>query len=190
MCAYLVADEGSTPTTAELRRFLAQSLPDYMIPSLFVALPALPLTPNGKLDRAALPDLDTAARLTAGGTRDAPRPGMEARIARIWCDCLGLTECSRAQTFFELGGTSLLLAKVQTALENELETKIPVTALFDHPRLMDLAAHLQSRLSDGPTPASRVNAGAGGDTALRRRVDRRLRARTRPVRLPESRRDT
>eukprot|EP00873_Tetraselmis_striata_P016795 jgi/Tetstr1/437059/TSEL_025819.t1 len=190
VCAYLVAEEGSTPTPAELRRFLAQSLPDYMIPSLFVALPALPLTPNGKLDRAALPDLDTAARLPAGGTRDAPRPGMEARIARIWCDCLGLTECSREQTFFELGGTSLLLTRVQKALESDVQTSIPVTALFEHPRLMDLAAHLQSRQSNGTSAAERSDASAGGDTALRRRVDRRLRARTRPVRLPETRRDT
>jgi amino acid adenylation domain-containing protein len=186
LCAYVVAEEGSTPTTGELRAFLGQSLPDYMIPSLFLALGALPLTPNGKLDRAALPPSSEARRLPAGGSGDGPRPGMEARIGRIWSDCLGVTECGRAQTFFELGGTSLLLARVQQALESELQTKIPVTDLFDHPRLKDLAAHLQSRLNIKGGEASPADAEPEGTVALRRRLDRRLRARNRPARLSET----
>jgi amino acid adenylation domain-containing protein len=186
LCAYVVADEEAAPTTAELRRFLAQSLPDYMIPSLFLTLAALPLTPNGKLDRAALPAAAEARHRPAGRSGDGPRPGMEARIGRIWSDCLGVTECGRAQTFFELGGTSLLLARVQQALESELQTKIPVTDLFDHPRLMDLAAHLQSRLNNQGSEATLADAEPEGTAALRRRLDRRLRVRNRTARLSET----
>jgi amino acid adenylation domain-containing protein len=186
LCAYVVAEAGAAPTTGDLRRFLAQSLPDYMVPSLFLTLASLPLTPNGKLDRTALPASGEARHLPAGGSGDGPRPGMETRIALIWSQCLGVADCGRAQTFFELGGTSLLLARVQQALESELRTKIPITDLFDRPRLKDLAAHLQSRLSSENEQATQAEARSDGTTALRRRLDRRLRARSRAPRLSET----
>ena len=89
-----------------LREHLAARLPDYMVPSAFVALDALPLTPNGKLDRRALPD--PQAEAFALRPFEAPQGETEIALADLWAELLGLERVGRHDNFFELGGHSLL----------------------------------------------------------------------------------
>ncbi|HKN49043.1 MAG TPA: amino acid adenylation domain-containing protein, partial [Actinomycetota bacterium] len=121
LVAYLVAPPGSAeapPTrrlegrlgTTDLRAFLAQALPDYMVPSAFVTLDALPLNPNGKLDRTALPAPDFAAAAAPGSL--GPRTDAEAVLAEIWAGVLGIERVGVEDNFFELGGDSILSIQV------------------------------------------------------------------------------
>src|SRR5204863_9819113 len=98
LVAYIV---GARPPAEELRRFLSESLPDHMIPSLFVPIDALPLTPSGKVDRRALPD---PASLDPQREADyvAPRDELEAQIAEIWAELVGVERVGVADDFFAL----------------------------------------------------------------------------------------
>ncbi|NLG50900.1 MAG: amino acid adenylation domain-containing protein, partial [Chloroflexi bacterium] len=91
LVAYLVAADGQTPSAGELRRFLQERLPDYMVPSAYVPLDALPVTPNGKVDRKALPAPDWSQRDVASAYV-APRTETEARLAQVWAQVLGVEQ--------------------------------------------------------------------------------------------------
>ncbi|MGH9905799.1 MAG: non-ribosomal peptide synthetase, partial [Pyrinomonadaceae bacterium] len=106
LIGYIVGGEPA-PTPQELRGFLKDKLPDYMIPAAFVMLKALPLTRNGKLDRNALPDPDHA-RPETDEAFAAPRTQVEAELARIWAKVLGIARVGIRDNFFELGGDSIL----------------------------------------------------------------------------------
>ena len=99
------------PTTNELRSFLKQKLPEYMVPSAFVFLDTLPLTPNGKVDRKALPAPDQN-RPEAEESYVAPRTPVEELLAEIWAEVLKLDKVGVHDNFFELGGHSLLATQV------------------------------------------------------------------------------
>ncbi|MDQ3886903.1 MAG: amino acid adenylation domain-containing protein, partial [Actinomycetota bacterium] len=105
LIAYVVSVDGQTPTNSELREFVGQWLPDYMVPSAFVALDELPLSPNGKLDRRALPDPD--GRIVTNNGYVAPRTDTEQILAEIWADVLDVEHVGIEDDFFELGGDSL-----------------------------------------------------------------------------------
>src|SRR5206468_10125092 len=102
---YVVAKAGSEANSAELRDYLKQSLPEYMVPSFFVDLKALPLTPNGKVDRKALPKPEAKARQGTTGDDEA-RTDAELLLAEIWRDVLGLEKVGIHDNFFDLGGHS------------------------------------------------------------------------------------
>ncbi|HEX9316331.1 MAG TPA: condensation domain-containing protein, partial [Actinomycetota bacterium] len=141
LVAYLVAAPGSAePTAADLRAFLAEALPDYMVPSAFVVLDGLPLTPNGKLDRKALPvpgvDAATHARYVA------PRTEAEAVVAAIWAEVLGVERVGVEDNFFELGGDSILSIRVISRLRAAFAVEISPRALFTTPTVAGLAAAL------------------------------------------------
>uniref|UniRef100_UPI001641D0FB non-ribosomal peptide synthetase n=1 Tax=Burkholderia gladioli TaxID=28095 RepID=UPI001641D0FB len=136
LIAYLVSD-GNALDAAELRTHLQQTLPDYMVPSHFVALDALPLTPNGKLDRLALPEPDAAGM--ADGYLE-PRTETETLLAGIWAAVLKLDRVGAQDNFFDLGGHSLLATRVLARLRKALGVELPVRALFKTPVLADLAA--------------------------------------------------
>ncbi|MCP4151781.1 MAG: non-ribosomal peptide synthetase, partial [bacterium] len=102
--AYYVAD--NELKTAELRSFLSQSLPEFMIPSRFVNIPTLPLTTSGKIDRKALPNPDVAG-FSTGINYVAPRNSIEKTLTGIWEDVLGIERIGIYDNFFELGGHSL-----------------------------------------------------------------------------------
>ncbi|HEU0088339.1 MAG TPA: non-ribosomal peptide synthase/polyketide synthase [Pseudonocardiaceae bacterium] len=104
LIAYVVPTGDHTPTPGELREFLGQWLPDYMVPSAFVTLNTLPLTPHGKLDRRALPDPDYT---TASNGYTAPRTDTEHALAQIWSEVLSVERVGVEDNFFELGGDSL-----------------------------------------------------------------------------------
>jgi acyl carrier protein len=129
LVAYLVYQAGEDLTVTEVRRHVRQQLPDYMVPSLVVALDALPLTPNGKIDRKALPD-PLAGAQRSGATREAPAPGLEQALAAIWREILQVEGIGAEDNFFELGGHSLLSLRVATAVEKRLGWRMDPRALF------------------------------------------------------------
>ncbi|HVR98965.1 MAG TPA: SDR family NAD(P)-dependent oxidoreductase, partial [Thermoanaerobaculia bacterium] len=133
----------------DLRRYLAEHLPEAFVPSLFVTLPALPLTPNGKVDRKALPAPDLSRR--EGSGYEAPRSEMERAIAGIWKDVLGVEKVGLNDNFFDLGGHSLLAAQVHARLRQALgRDDLTMVDLFRYPTVAALARHLRP---DAAAPA-------------------------------------
>jgi len=133
------AEAGPETDPQELRAFLAERLPAYMVPAQISIHEALPLLPNGKIDRRSLPETEIE-RPTA--ERVAPRGGLERQIAEIWAEVLGLDEVGVQDNFFDLGGHSLLLVKVQSRLTEVLGREVPVVELFRSPTVASLAAAL------------------------------------------------
>jgi amino acid adenylation domain-containing protein len=145
LVAYLVSHEES-PSGSQLRNFLKQKLPDYMIPSAFVMLEALPLTPSGKLDHQALRAADEELSRQDNGV--LPRTLTEAAIANIVAAVLGLQLLSIHDNFFEIGGHSLLATRVISRLREEFEMELPLRSLFEKPTVAELAEWIDTlRLS-------------------------------------------
>ncbi len=124
---------------SELRAFLKERLPDYMVPSHFVPLDALPLSPSGKVDRRALPP---PATMRPVGGAAKPRNEMERIIAQIWQEALGLDQVGIHDNFFDLGGHSLLMARIHAELRAKVAPDLPMVELFRHPTVSALAQHL------------------------------------------------
>ncbi|AGA31110.1 amino acid adenylation domain-containing protein [Singulisphaera acidiphila] len=143
LVAYLVTDDDAQTTTAELRRWLKNALPEPMIPSAFVLLDALPLTPNGKVDRNALPNPDTQL-IASGVPYEAPRNQAEALVAQAWEQILKRERVSIHDNFFELGGHSLLATQVVSRLRDAFDTDIPLRTLFEATTVAALAQRLDS----------------------------------------------
>jgi thioesterase domain-containing protein/acyl carrier protein len=159
LVAYVVAKEGM-PESSELRGFLKQKLPEYMVPSAFVALEALPLTPNGKVDRKALPAPENG-RPELEEALVAPRTPVEEKVAGIWCQVLGLEKVGVHDNFFELGGHSLLAVRLFSQIEKSFDRHLPLATIFQGPTVGQLASLLQD---EGWTPSwsSLVAIHAGG----------------------------
>ena len=119
LVAHVVSRDGRAPNGEELRAFLSERLPDYMVPAHYRMLPSLPLTPNGKLDRRALPRLDAEA---FGGERPfvAPRTPVEELLCGIWAGLLGVDRVSVHDDFFALGGHSLLATQAVSRVRDAL----------------------------------------------------------------------
>jgi acyl carrier protein len=165
---------------ADLRAHLRRRLPEYMIPAAFMALPALPLLPGGKVDRGALGR--TAVPAAAPAREPAvPRNETERLLAALWAEVLGLERVGIDESFFDLGGHSLLLARVQTLLAERLGREVPLLKLIEHPTVGALAAWLEGGegAERAPAPAAGVESrdrGARQRQSLelqRRRVARR-----------------
>ena len=135
------------PTIGELRSFLQQKLPDYMIPGVFVFLATLPLTPNGKFDRRALPAPDMT-RPELESVFVAPKSALESTLAEIWRSILGIEQVGIHDNFFDLGGHSLLLAKVHGKLQAELGRDVAMIELFRHTTISALAKYLSNGLGE------------------------------------------
>jgi amino acid adenylation domain-containing protein len=132
------------PTAAELRRFLAARLPDYMVPAAFVARAGWPLTPTGKLDRQALPPPQDGGRVRDGdAAAEPPRNRVERAIARVWEEVIGRAAVGRDENFFDLGGHSLLMVQVQGRLRQELGRELSMVELFQHATVAALAEHCE-----------------------------------------------
>ncbi|MEW5926813.1 MAG: amino acid adenylation domain-containing protein [Gemmatimonadota bacterium] len=153
LVAYVVADEGAEADAAALKAGLAGRLPEYMVPSAFVALERLPLTPSGKVARRALPAPEPAV---AEEAYVAPRLPLEQTVAAIWVSVLGLERVGVNLNFFDLGGHSLLLARVQAKLRDALGREVPIVDLFRFPTVASLAAHLGGETAaEEPRPLPR-----------------------------------
>ena len=127
---------------AELREFLRERLPGYMIPAAFVLLEGLPLTPNGKVDLRVLP-LPSADRQESAATYLAPRSEFEHTIAAAWQSALKVEKVGIHDNFFDLGGHSLLMVQVHTQLR-EVYGQLTLIDMFRHPTVSALAAHLSA----------------------------------------------
>lgn len=147
LVAYFVAI--SEPPLDELREFLAQSLPEYMLPSRWVPVSAFPLTASGKVDRLALPDPDSA-QVQRRTEFVAPRDEVEAEIAAIWSALLGVEEVGVLDDFFALGGHSLLATQAIMRIRR-IYGDIPLGALFTSPTVGALAEVIRERVAaDAP----------------------------------------
>jgi SAM-dependent methyltransferase/acyl carrier protein len=128
----------------QLRQFLAEQLPDHMVPGAFRVLEALPLTPHGKLDRNALPDPDPQ-RWGADGAFVPPRTSIEKALAAIWAELLGLSQVGAEDHFFaELGGHSLLATQLLSRVRDQFQVDLPLRALFEQPTVAGLASAIES----------------------------------------------
>src|SRR5690606_37479874 len=138
LLAYFVPASFQPVEPGVLREFLKEKLPDYMIPAAFVPLDAMPLSSNGKIDRKALPEPDQS-HLIIQNQFTPPQSALESRLADIWSAALKVERVGIHDTFFDLGGHSLLLAQVQGQIEQGLETAIPIVKLFQYPTIASLA---------------------------------------------------
>jgi len=136
LLAYVVSAQQGTPTTTELRSYLREKLPEYLVPSAFVFMDSLPLTPNGKVDRRGLPVL----QLTHRGDFVAPRTPVEKKIAKIWTEVLGADKVAVDDNFFDLGGHSLSAAQVVSRMRTLFNQEIPLRRLFEAPTVEGLAS--------------------------------------------------
>jgi amino acid adenylation domain-containing protein len=139
LVGYVEPLAGAVMTSAGVRGALQASLPAYMVPAAIGVLPQLPLNANGKVDRRALPAVTAGGVTTAAA---APRSVLEGQIAAVWCSVLGLEAVGVEESFFDVGGHSLLLVRVQAGLESALGRAIPLVTLFQYPTVAALAAHL------------------------------------------------
>jgi amino acid adenylation domain-containing protein len=147
LVAYIVPASATELTVAQLRDFLRQQLPDYMIPSHFILLDSLPLTSTGKVDRLHLPEPDYSwARMEGGFV--APQGSLEQEIAEIWSEVLGIQSIGVHDNFFDLGGHSLLATQLTSRLRKRLSVDIPLRSLFESPTIASLAlAIVQAKAS-------------------------------------------
>ena len=170
LAAYVVPAAGATLAARELRGWLRERLPDYMVPGPFVLLGELPLTPNRKVDRRALPAPPSAA---APGDGFVPPEGpVQELLAELWSELLGVARVGAADRFFDLGGHSLLASRLLSRIRAVLGVELPLRRIFELATLRDLAAEIGARraaagegAAPAPAPAPplrRVPRGGGG----------------------------
>ncbi|HTQ80792.1 MAG TPA: amino acid adenylation domain-containing protein, partial [Thermoanaerobaculia bacterium] len=151
LVAYVVKASGAAPGAGELRAYLKERLPEYMVPAAFVELPSLPITANGKVDRRALPAPEWAAE----GRYVAPRNPVEELLASIFAEVLGRDRVGAEEDFFALGGHSLLATQVASRVRRALGVELRLRDLFERPTVAGLALDLGQLLR-----------GTSGTTAL------------------------
>ena len=144
LVAYLVTSSESL-TSSQLRQFLKQKLPEYMVPSAFVLLENLPLTPNGKIDRRALPAPDIS-QLKSTKTFVEPGTLTEQQLAEIWREVLGIKIVGIQDNFFELGGHSLLATQALSRIRQNLKVELPLRSLFEASTIEELGSHIENIL--------------------------------------------
>jgi len=153
---YLVAYYiGNQITTPELRKFLVELLPDYMVPAYFVPLSTLPLLPNGKVDRKSLPDPQAAGAVPATAYQ-SPRNYPEKVLVEIWQEVLRKERIGVLDHFFELGGNSIKATQVVTRLYTTLGIRLPLRHVFIHPVIRDLAEVIAELTPDSTTDIERL----------------------------------
>ncbi|MFF8771916.1 amino acid adenylation domain-containing protein [Kitasatospora sp. NPDC015120] len=172
LVAYVVPEGATAPEAAELRAFVAESLPGHMVPAAVVALDAFPLTGSGKVDLRALPAPD----LSASPTGRAPRTPREHRLRALFADVLGVDGVTIDDGFFDLGGHSLLAMKLLARIRTAFGVELGMRALFEAPTVAGLARRLETagggrsdaldvllplRAGDGRAPLFCVHPAAG-----------------------------
>ena len=141
LVAYVARKKPSALQDAELRTYLKQKLPEYMVPSALVIMDALPLTPNGKVDHCALPAPETVPE-DSGRPFIEPESDLEQTIASIWQRALHVERISRYDNFFDLGGHSLLLAKLHEEMQQATGKQLAIVDMFRFPTVNSMAAYL------------------------------------------------
>lgn len=146
LVAYVVFK--GTPDKNSLNAHLKSRLPNYMVPSIWITLDELPLTSNGKIDRKNLPE---AEEVTQAKKSVSAATGTEKILKSIWQDCMGLSELSVEDNFFEIGGHSLIAAQILSIFKNETGHNLQLAILFEYPDIRSLAKFIDSkRVEDKP----------------------------------------
>jgi amino acid adenylation domain-containing protein/FkbM family methyltransferase len=164
LAAYLIAASTEVPAT-ELRVWCLERLPDYMVPAAFVTLEQWPLSGTGKLDRKALPAPFAPRTETAQIVAGVPRTEMERVVAAVWREVIGIETAGVNDNFFDLGGHSLLLARVQARLSEILGRELPMVDLFRYPTVGSLAEALSGVVDQEPVATAPLPK-AGGRIAV------------------------
>jgi len=144
LVGYAVASPENGPSGSELRDFLKETLPAYMVPAAVVRLDALPLTPNGKLDRRALPAPDFTGHEEEEFV--APETEVEELLAEIWAELLELERVSVLADFFDLGGHSLLLPQLFARMSEVFQLDLPLRLVVEAPTVAEMAMLVEERL--------------------------------------------
>ncbi|MCI0656213.1 MAG: AMP-binding protein, partial [Acidobacteria bacterium] len=167
LVAYLVPHPGMAPATGELRGFLEEKLPHYMVPSVFVRMDALPLTPNGKVDRKALPAPD-GIRSERDGAFAGARSPVEEALTGMWAEVLRLDWVGIHENFFDLGGHSLLATQIASRVREAFQVDLPLRAFFETPTAAELARRIETarQAERGLLPPPIQAIGRDGDLPL------------------------
>lgn len=143
LVAYVIARPSQASSVGELRLWLQERLPDYMVPSAFIFLEAFPLTSNGKVNRAALPAPESALSDSQTGYI-APRTELEETIAQIWQELLGRQKIGMFDDFFEIGGHSLMATQVVSRMRQTFGIEMPLSRFLQARNICDLARYVQT----------------------------------------------
>ncbi|MBE9209291.1 amino acid adenylation domain-containing protein [Nostoc sp. LEGE 06077] len=147
LVAYIVVNQKPGVSISELRNYLGEKLPRYMIPAALIKLDALPLTPNGKVDYRALPE---QAQLDLAESYVAPQSELEQIITNIWQELLHLEKVGIHHNFFDIGGHSLLMVQVHSKLQKVLNRDISILDLFQYPTISKFAKYLSQEQDKQP----------------------------------------
>ncbi len=140
LAAYFTARDGMDPDVSELRHYLEAKLPAYMVPALFVKLEQIPLTPNGKVDRTSLPKPSRRRPALSKGYI-APRTPIEEAMCLLWSELLSIDAAGIDDSFFELGGTSLLAVRMAAEWRRRTGRDLPLIKVFQYPSIAALSAY-------------------------------------------------
>ena len=144
LAAYYVTDDESV-SIGELRDYLAQALPPYMVPSYFVRLDALPLTANGKVKRQELPNpLEKRPEINAAYV--APQSMLEIQLADLWSNTLKVDRIGIHDNFFDLGGASIPAVQIVARISDQFDVAFPVSSFFEHPTIAGQSVILEELL--------------------------------------------
>ena len=146
LAAYIIPETGKIVHAGDLRQFLAETLPTYMLPSFFIPLSAFPMTANGKLDRKALPSPDRTVEAVDGALVE-PHTPTEQVIAKVWRERLNLERVGTQNNFFDLGGYSLLAVRVVGDINKILKVHLNIRAIFENPTIKQLAILIEQKRS-------------------------------------------
>lgn len=160
LVAYVVARSGEMVDVAALRRYLEGRIPEYMVPSAFVCLPAFPLTSNGKVNRQQLPPPDTQRRVRTPCV--APRSPAEKILVEIWRDLLKIPNIGVEDNFFDLGGHSLLAIQLLHRVQKAVGRRLSLTAIFHAPTVAQLAGLISSTSAPASSPMVVLRASGSG----------------------------
>jgi amino acid adenylation domain-containing protein len=138
LVAYLVADEHAAPAAGDIRKFIRERLPDYMVPSAFMMLDAMPLTPNGKINRNALPAPDQSYEASQENFVEASSP-LEKLLAELWGEVLGRDCVGINDNFFEMGGHSIMATQLVYKIQQLLPVEISLRSIFEAPTIAELS---------------------------------------------------
>ncbi|MEK6283639.1 MAG: amino acid adenylation domain-containing protein [Acidobacteriota bacterium] len=155
LVAYVVARQNEPPATAELRAFLKERLPEYMVPAAFIFLSELPLTPSGKVNRRALPTPEQG-RPELTDSYVGSRTETEALVCSLWAKILQIERVSIYDNFFELGGHSLLATQLMSQVREVFRVEIPLRLLFEQPTVAGLTRSIEAELSGGRNSAAPI----------------------------------
>ena len=147
LVAFILPHKIQEIKSSDLRGFLSNTLPEYMIPDQYVVLEKFPTTATGKLDRIALRGLEIKERGQKAKTRE-PKPGMETNLVKIWKAVLSMQQVGVDENFFEIGGNSLIALRLAYDIHKELGMDLPLTAIFEAPTIEEMAEYLD-QAADG-----------------------------------------